>query len=86
MVALGHRRLSILDVSPLGHQPKCTPDKRFWIVFNGEIYNYREIASLLANSGVKMRGSSDREVLLHSYVLWGDACLQKFNGDFAFAI
>lgn len=86
MAALGHRRLSIVDLSPRGHQPMCTPDQRYWMVFNGEIYNYREIAQELRNLGVNLSGQSDSEVLLQAFVVWGEACLQKFNGMFAFAI
>lgn len=85
-VALGHRRLSIVDLSPHGHQPLCTPDKRYWIVFNGEIYNYQDIASDLKADGISLHGHSDTEVLLHAYVRWGERCLERFNGDFAFAI
>ncbi len=85
-VALGHRRLSIIDLSPLGHQPMTTADLRFWIVFNGEVYNFPEIAERLEGEGVVLRSSSDTEVILQSYVLWGESCLKLFNGMFAFAI
>jgi len=84
--ALGHRRLSIVDLSSHGHQPMATADLRFWIVFNGEVYNFREIAQELQRNGVQLRGNSDTEVILYSYVLWGKACLTRFNGMFAFAI
>ena len=85
-VALGHRRLSIVDLTPHGHQPLCTPEKRYWIVFNGEIYNFHEISSELKSEGVRLHGHSDTEVLINAYVRWGEQCLARFNGDFAFAI
>ena len=85
-VALGHRRLSIIDLSPYGHQPMCTPDFRYWIVYNGEIYNFREIAVELNREGINLYGNSDTEVLINAYAKWGEGCLQKFNGMFAFAI
>lgn len=85
-VALGHRRLSIIDVSVLGHQPMSTPDRRYWIVYNGEIYNYRELAAELAPSGYRFTSQSDTEVILAAYARWGTACLQHLNGMFAFAI
>jgi len=85
-VALGHRRLSIVDLTPHGHQPLCTHDKRYWIVFNGEIYNYQDIASELNAEGIQLHGHSDTEVLIHAYAQWGEQCLDRFNGDFAFAI
>lgn len=84
--ALGHRRLSILDLSPHGHQPMSTPDRRYSIVYNGEIYNYEQIARDLAAEGVVLRSRSDTEVLLQAYVRWGKPCLHRLNGDFAFAL
>jgi len=85
-VALGHRRLSIIDLSPYGHQPMCTPDFRYWIVYNGEIYNFQEISVELNKEGINLYSHSDTEVLLNAYAIWGEDCLQKFNGMFAFAI
>jgi asparagine synthase (glutamine-hydrolysing) len=85
-VALGHRRLSIIDLSPYGHQPMCTPDFRYWMVYNGEIYNFREIAIELNGEGINLCGNSDSEVLINAYAKWGEGCLQKFNGMFAFGI
>jgi asparagine synthase (glutamine-hydrolysing) len=85
-VALGHRRLAIIDLSPLGHQPMCTPDRRYWIVYNGELYNYREVARELEAAGTHFLGHSDTEVLLAAYAVWGPACLQRLIGMFAFAI
>ena len=85
-VALGHRRLSILDLSEAGHQPMADSSGRFWLVLNGEIYNYLEIRSELDSLGYKFRSASDTEVLLYAYAQWGAACLQRFMGMFAFAI
>ncbi len=85
-VALGHRRLSIIDTSELGRQPMASHDDRYWIVFNGEIYNYREIHQDLVAAGCQFRSKSDTEVLLNAYIHWGEGCLEHFNGMFAFAI
>lgn len=86
ILALGHRRLSIIDLSEFGHQPMCTADGRHWVVFNGEIYNFREIAADLQREGVVLHGNSDTEVLINAFALWGPRCLDRFNGMFAFAI
>jgi asparagine synthase (glutamine-hydrolysing) len=75
-IGLGHRRLSILDLSPLGHQPMHHPQTGNWIVFNGEIYNFREIRAELELKGFTFRSRSDTEVLLNAYALWGEDCLQ----------
>jgi asparagine synthase (glutamine-hydrolysing) len=83
---LGHCRLAILDLSPAGHQPMATPDGRFWITFNGEIYNFQEIKSELEGRGEKFASTSDTEIILRAYQIWGPDCLQKFNGMFALAI
>jgi len=85
-IAFGHRRLSILDLSQAGRQPMSSPDGRYWIVFNGEIYNYREIREQLYRKGHAFRSCSDTEVILAAYAEWGDRCLQLFNGMWAFAI
>lgn len=85
-IALGHRRLSILDLSNFGHQPMCSHDGRIWITYNGEIYNYKELRDELITSGYKFFTSTDTEVILNSYLKWGSKCLQKFNGMWAFAI
>ena len=85
-VALSHRRLSIIDLSLTGHQPMCTPDRRFWIVYNGEIYNYIELRNELENLGYSFSSASDTEVILVAYAHWGDDCLNKLNGMFAFVI
>ena len=85
-LAFGHRRLSILDLSVLGHQPMCTGDRRFWLVYNGEIYNYAELAAELTALGYRFLSHSDTEVILAAYATWGPECLHRFNGMFAFAI
>jgi asparagine synthase (glutamine-hydrolysing) len=81
---LGHNRLSIIDLSPAGRQPMCSLDKRYWIVFNGEIYNYIELRSQLAP--YHFRSCTDTEVILAAYERWGAACLDRFIGMFAFLI
>jgi asparagine synthase (glutamine-hydrolysing) len=83
---LAHRRLSIIDLSPAGHQPMPNDTGDLWIVFNGEIYNYKEIGEELASLGVRFRSQSDTEILLSAYQHWGEDCLQKLNGMFSFAI
>src|SRR5882762_3498317 len=85
-VALGHRRLSILDLSEAGAQPMVSSSGRFWVVFNGEIYNFLEIRRDLEALGRTFRSGSDTEVLLYAYEQWGTACLERFMGMYAFAI
>ena len=85
VVRLGHRRLAIVDLSEAGHQPMVSADRRFVIVFNGEIYNHAELRTQLSPPG-GWRGTSDTETLLEAYRQWGEACLQRLNGMFAFAI
>ncbi len=85
-VGFGHRRLSIIDLSPLGHQPMHSSEFGLTIIFNGEIYNYRELRKELIGLDFVFRSSSDTEVLLMAYVAWGEACLSRLNGMFAFAI
>lgn len=85
-VGLGIRRLAILDLSPLGHQPMHDPATGNWIAYNGEIYNFREIRHELEHAGTKFVSHSDTEVLLKAYARWGEACLTKLRGMFAFAI
>ncbi len=85
-LALGFRRLAIIDLSPAGHQPMCSSDARFWLVFNGEVYNYPELRSTLSGLGHSFRSRSDSEVVLAAYQQWGAACLPRFNGMWAFAI
>ena len=84
-VGLGHRRLSIIDVSTAGHQPMPSLDRQCWITYNGEIYNYREVRRSLEQAGRQFRSDSDTEVLLHAYQEWGQDCLKELNGMFAFA-
>ena len=84
-VALGHVRLAILDLSDNALQPMHSPDGRHVVVFNGEIYNFRELRERLAGLGHRFRSQGDTEVLLHGLVEWGDDCLEKLNGIFAFA-
>ena len=83
---LGHRRLSIIDLSEAGRQPFASPDNRHHMVFNGEIYNYLEIRKELEQIGIGFSTKSDTEVLLNAYIKWGAACLDKIEGMFAFAI
>lgn len=85
-VGMGHRRLSIIDLSSAGHQPMTSLERTIVITFNGEIYNYRELKLSLENAGHKFRSSSDTEVILAAYKEWGRDCVKKFNGMFAFAI
>ncbi len=82
-VGLGHRRLSILDLSPAGHQPMVYEKAGLSLVFNGEVYNYIEIKAELETLGHLFRTKSDTEVILHAWEQWGVDCLQKFNGMFA---
>jgi len=85
-LALGHRRLSILDLSPGGHQPMSTPEGRYWMVYNGEVYNFADLRLELSENGVGFETRSDSEVLLKAWAHWGPGCLEKLNGMFAFAI
>jgi asparagine synthase (glutamine-hydrolysing) len=83
-ISLGHRRLSIIDLSPAGHQPMHFGQGRYTIVYNGELYNYQELRSELTD--VAFQTTGDTEVILAAYAQWGTNCLQRFNGMFAFAI
>lgn len=85
-VSLAHNRLSIIDLSALGHQPMQTQDGRYTIVFNGEIYNYQELRGLLEKDGVQFVSRSDTEVLLYGYTKWGSEVFGKLRGIFAFAL
>ncbi len=85
-VGLVHRRLSIVDLQPTGHQPLCDTDGRDWIVYNGEVYNHVELRVELEKLGHRFLGTSDTEVLLAAYRQWGTDCLHHFNGMFALAI
>lgn len=83
-VTLGHRRLSIVDISDLGKQPM--QDGEFTIIFNGEIYNYIELKKILQNKGHSFKSTSDTEVILKSFLEWRERCVEMFNGMWAFAI
>lgn len=85
-IVLGHRRLSILDLSEAGHQPMYSPDKSLCITFNGEIYNYIELREELKQLGHHFRTGTDTEVLIAAYTEWKEACLTRLNGMFAFVI
>jgi asparagine synthase (glutamine-hydrolysing) len=85
-VGLAHRRLAIIDLSPSGAQPMRDQRGRFTIIFNGEIYNFRELRQELEVSGVTFRSSSDTEVVLEAYRVWGNTCFSKLRGMFALAI
>lgn len=85
-ITLGHRRLSIVDLSSAGRQPMSFGDGRYWITYNGEIYNFVEIRTELEKNGHVFRSESDTEVLLAAFVEWGEACQLRFNGMWAFAI
>jgi asparagine synthase (glutamine-hydrolysing) len=85
-VALGHRRLSIIDLDERAAQPMPSVDGRLWLIFNGEIYNYLELREELKAQGVRFRTQSDAEALLEAYARWGEAALDKLVGMFAFLI
>lgn len=84
--ALAHRRLSIIDLSPAGHQPMTNADGSIWVTFNGEIYNFQKLRQELEDSGYAFRSQSDTEVLVHGYAAWGERLVERVNGIFAFAI
>lgn len=83
---LGHRRLSIIDTSSAGHQPMVDESTGVALTFNGEIYNYIELRTELESLGQRFQSHSDTEVLLRSYLAWGEQCVNRFNGDWAFVI
>src|SRR5580693_5480792 len=85
-VALGYKRLAIIDLSQAGHQPMRSADGRFWMVFNGEIYNYVEMAAELREQGVTLRSNGDAEVLLETYALVGKDVVHRLRGMYALAI
>ena len=84
-VGFGHRRLSIIDLSPAGHQPMISADHRYVLTYNGEIYNFRELRTELEANGYRFRSQTDSEVILYSLAEWGTDALLKFNGMFALA-
>jgi asparagine synthase (glutamine-hydrolysing) len=85
-VGLANRRLAILDLSSAGHQPMATCDDRYCVAYNGEIYNYVELRAELGELGHRFVTSTDTEVLLAAYAQWGEQCVERFNGMFAFAL
>lgn len=85
-ISLGHRRLAIFDLSDRGAQPMPYANRRYWITFNGEIYNYLELQEELQKLGHQFQSTCDTEVILAAYAQWGEDCLYKFNGSFAFGI
>jgi asparagine synthase (glutamine-hydrolysing) len=85
-VGLGHRRLSIIDLSPAGHQPMANEDQSVWIVFNGEIYNFQQLRQELIGRGHLFKSTSDTEVIIHGYEEWGVRCIDRLRGMFAFAL
>lgn len=85
-LALGHRRLSLIDLSSAGHQPMSYADGRYWISYNGEIYNFPEIRKELSEAGFIFSSHSDTEVILAAFSAWGTGAFRRFNGMFAFAL
>ncbi len=85
-MGLGHRRLAILDLSPAGHQPMMTQDRRYTISYNGEIYNFQELKAELETLGYQFNSRTDTEVVLNAYAEWGEQAISRFNGMFALAI
>ena len=85
-IGFGHRRLSIIDLSPLGHQPMQSDDRNYIITYNGEVYNFQNIQIELESLGYKFHSKTDTEIVLKAYQHWGKDCILKFNGMFAFAI
>lgn len=85
-VGLGHRRLAIIDLSPAGHQPMGNETGDVVIVYNGELFNFQKLRVELESAGHHFHSNSDTEAIIHAYEEWGEACLERFNGQFAFAI
>jgi asparagine synthase (glutamine-hydrolysing) len=85
-VGLGHRRLSIIDLSPAGHEPMSDETGRIWLTYNGEIYNFKTLRRELESLGHSFKSNTDAEVIIYAYLEWGRECVEKFNGMFAFAI
>ena len=85
-VGLGQRRLAILDLSEAGKQPMSYADQRYWITYNGEVFNFSDVKKELVKLNYSFKSNSDTEVILAAYIQWGKDCLNKFNGMWAFAI
>ena len=85
-LVLGHRRLALIDLSPGGHQPMSYDNERYWISYNGELYNYIEIKAELVAAGYHFKSASDTEVILAAFAAWGTNAFKRFNGMFAFAL
>jgi asparagine synthase (glutamine-hydrolysing) len=85
-VGLVNRRLAIIDPTPAGAMPMVSGDGRYWITYNGEVYNFRELRRELETAGHRFRSHTDTEVVLNAYAAWGPACVERFNGMFALAI
>jgi asparagine synthase (glutamine-hydrolysing) len=83
---LGHRRLTIIDLSPAGHQPMSNEDGTIWVTYNGEIYNFPELREELSRRGHTFSSRTDTEVIVHGYEEWGERCVERFNGMFAFGL
>src|SRR5436853_6600692 len=84
--ALGHRRLSIIDLSEAGRQPLSNEDGTVWITFNGEIYNFQSLREELEGLGHRFRTRTDTEAIVHAYEQWGTGCLRRLRGMFAFGL
>lgn len=85
-LGLAHRRLSIVDISDAGHQPMCDQEGRYWIIHNGEVYNYVELREELRNKGCVFQTGTDTEVILAAYKIWGNECVNRFEGMWSFVI
>jgi asparagine synthase (glutamine-hydrolysing) len=85
-IGLGHKRLSIIDLSSAAHQPMCNEDGKIWLTYNGEVYNFRELRNELVAKGHTFKSNSDSEVVIHLYEEMGVGCLERLNGMFAFAL
>jgi len=85
-LALGHRRLAVIDLTPKAHQPMSDRGKSVWITYNGEVYNFKELRAELENAGYEFFSNSDTEVIINGYKHWGIDCISKLNGMFAFSL
>jgi asparagine synthase (glutamine-hydrolysing) len=86
IIGLGHRRLAIIDLSPAGHQPMISANKKIILSYNGEVYNFRELRIELERLGYQFQSQTDSEVVLNAWVEWGENCVHHFNGMFAFSV